>query len=225
MEAAEQPGNFKMHWGQTSLEDGFLAQAHDSFVHLSIYLSDNFFDACRMDSAIGDEADHGFAGDFAADGIKAGEEHSSRSIVDQDSDAGSGFKCADVSAFTANDSTFDFVAPEGDGSGGGFESLLTGIALDGDTDDTPGLFFSLVFRFIENGTAEITCIFEGILLDALKELGTSLGLAQSREFLELNELMAQQFSQFVLLLFNSAQAQTKVFFLLGEVLLGFDEAS
>src|SRR5437867_4368819 len=130
MEPPQQLGDFEVHRGQAGLMNRFLAQAHNRFVHLRIDLSDNFFDARRMDAPIGDETNHGFPSNFAPHGIKAGEQHRTWGVINQDGHAGSSFEGANIASLTANNAAFDFVALEGNGGGSVFESVLARVALN-----------------------------------------------------------------------------------------------
>jgi hypothetical protein len=124
--------------GRPSSIDGLLAGFEDGFVHFVGDLGDDLLDAGGMDPAVEDETLHGFAGDFAADGVEAGEDDGVGGVVDEDGDAGGGFEGADIAAFAADDAAFDVIALEGNGGGGGFEGVIAGVALDGDAEDSAG---------------------------------------------------------------------------------------
>src|SRR5262249_26177779 len=131
MEPAENFQNLEVQRRQAGFGDGLFGEAKDGFVHLLVDNGDNFLDATGMNSAIDDEALHGFASDFAADGIEAGKQNCAGGVVDEDGDAGSGFEGANVAPFAANDAAFDVVALKGNGGGGVFEGVFAGVTLNG----------------------------------------------------------------------------------------------
>ena len=135
----------------------------------ALTLRDDFLDARGMNAAVLDQALHGFAGDFAADGVEAGKQHRAGSVIDEDGDAGGGFESADVPAFAADDAAFDFVALEGNGGGGVFEGVFAGVALDGDADDAARFFFGLDLGFFQDVAGEVVGVAQRFLFDALEE--------------------------------------------------------
>jgi hypothetical protein len=137
-----------------------------------------------MNPAIDDEALHGFASDFAADGVKAGEQDCTGRVVDEDGDASGSFEGADVSALAADDAALNIVALEGNGGGGIFEGVFAGVALNGNADDAAGLFFGFGFGFVEDVAGEIAGIAQGFLLDALEKFGFGFFHCEARGALQ-----------------------------------------
>jgi len=139
MQAAKHSDDLKIHRRQAAADDGVLALLKDGVIHFLGDIADDFLDAGGVDAAIGDEPDHGFAGDLAANRIEAGEQDRAGGIINQDGNARGGFEGADVTPFAANDAAFDVIALEGNRGGCVFESVLSGVTLDGERDDAPGL--------------------------------------------------------------------------------------
>ena len=96
------------------------------------------------------------AGDLAADGIEAGEDHRLRRVVDDEVDAGSKLQRADVAAFTADDAALHVLAREIDHRDGVLRDVVGGHALNGHAEDFPG-----------SHAAELICLG----LDALDDVG------------------------------------------------------
>jgi hypothetical protein len=69
-----------------------------------------------MNPPVQNEPLHGFPSDLAPDGIESGQNNRIRSVINEHSDAGGGFKGANVPAFAADDPAFDLIAIEGDGA-------------------------------------------------------------------------------------------------------------
>src|SRR5258708_3781541 len=109
VETTQQLGNLWGYGPQSGLGYRFLSEPRNGLIHLLVDLGDNFFDASRMDTAIGDQPEHGLAGNFAANRIKAGKQHGVGAVVDENSDSGGSLKSADVTAFAANDPALDIV--------------------------------------------------------------------------------------------------------------------
>ena len=62
-----------------------------------------------MNAPVLDQPRHRFARDFAAHRVKARNHHRARGVIDEDGDAGGGFKRADIAALAVNNAAFDFI--------------------------------------------------------------------------------------------------------------------
>jgi hypothetical protein len=176
-----------------------------------------------VDAAVEDEALHGFAGDFAADGVEAGEHDGIGGIVDEDGDAGGGFEGADIAAFASDDAAFDVVALEGDGGGGGFEGMVAGVALEGEAEDAAGLVFGAGAGVIEDMAAQVGGVAEGFLFDFFEEEGAGVFGAEVGEALEFLASVGGEFIQFLEAVGDGDLVLIEVVFLFGEGLLALAE--
>jgi hypothetical protein len=59
----------------------------------------------------------------------------------------------DIAALSANDTSFDLLVGESDGSGGRLESIFAGIPLERDRQNSPGLVFGLEFGIFQDPAA------------------------------------------------------------------------
>src|SRR5204863_9463987 len=81
MMAAQQSDNVQSHGWQPGFGNGVLAKTDYGFIHLLVHLRDDLLDARWVDAAVRNEPYHGFASDFAADRVKAGQQDGARRII------------------------------------------------------------------------------------------------------------------------------------------------
>ena len=135
LQAAHQAQDLGMEVEQTELEGRCLAFLADGVFHLQLDLFDDFFDARRVDTAVGDEARDRLPGDLAPERIEARKDDGAGCVVDYELDAGGGFEGADVAALAADDASLEVVARQVDHRYGGLDGVLGGAALNGVGDD------------------------------------------------------------------------------------------
>ena len=99
---------------QAELERDRRAFLAHRLVGLVLHLLDDFFDARRMDAAVGDQPLDRLLGDLAAVGIEAGQDDRARRVVDDQVDAGGELERADVAALAADDAPLEIVARQVD---------------------------------------------------------------------------------------------------------------
>ena len=177
MQAAQQFDQFAMHGRQAQLHDRLLAGALDGLVHFLGNGRDDLLNAGGMDAAIQDEPFHGLAGDLAAHGIKTGKDDRAGGVVNEHRHAGGGLEGANVAAFAADDAAFHFLALDIDSGGGGFKTVLAGIALDGQADDLARLFFGPALGVLHDVLGKLHGVAHAFLLHLLQEGGADLALA------------------------------------------------
>src|SRR5690242_16667142 len=107
-----------------------------------------------MNPSISEQSLHRFAGHFAADGVEAGNQNGARSVIDQDRDARSGFECADVASFAADDAAFNLISLKSNRSRGVFERVFPGVTLDGDSDDLARFLLGPLFSLVNDPIAQ-----------------------------------------------------------------------
>ena len=90
--------------------DGSALTCFDDFIfYLFTYFGYYFFDTCRVDTSVGYQLMQCQASYFAANGVECRKYDSFRGIVYYDFYTGSGFKGTDVTSFTSDDTSLDFV--------------------------------------------------------------------------------------------------------------------
>jgi hypothetical protein len=113
-----------------------------------LHFGDDFFDAGRMNAAVGNELGQRLPGDLAAHGVETADDHDARRVVDDHVDARRLFKTADVAALAADDATLEIVARDRDGAGRVIRRLLGGVGqLAGTVYAAMGL--GIVNKFLE----------------------------------------------------------------------------
>ena len=131
LEAAHQPEDLRMQIVQAELEGHRRAFLAHRLVGLVLHLLDDFFDARRVDAAVGDQPLDRLLGDLAAIRIEARQDDRARRVVDDQIDAGGELERADVASLAADDAPLEIVARQIDDRDGRFDRVLGGAALDG----------------------------------------------------------------------------------------------
>ena len=116
-----------------------LAGLYDFFLNLLAHFVYYLLNACGMDAAVGHELMERQAGDFAAHRVEAGEHDGLGGIVDDNLNACSGLKGADVAALAADDAALDFIAVDMEHRHGILDCGFGSNALDCLNHDTLGL--------------------------------------------------------------------------------------
>ncbi len=169
-EAAENGEDFVVDAGQIQAVDGFLAVADDFGVDAGLGLGEVIFDAGGVDASVLDEAFEGDFGDFAADGIEAGNEEGIGGFVDQQSGAGDGFEAFDVAAFAPDDAALHVLAGEADGGGGDIALGAACDALHRGDEEGAGLVLDLFFGTFEEFAAVVPDFVLAFAADFFEEL-------------------------------------------------------
>ena len=194
-------------------------QIHDSLVALALHLDlqlaaalvDGLLDAGRVDTAIGDQALEGHAGDLTAGLVKAGQGDGFRRIIDDEVAAGGGLEGADVAAFTADDAALHLVAGQRHHADGGFAGGIGGAAGDGLADQLTGDVVALVLHVGLVG-ADLHGLFVGqLVVHLLQQHGAGILLAHGGYGLQLFGLTHFQLFQLVQAGFHGLGAALEVF--------------
>ncbi len=130
-EAAHQPADVGVQVVKAEVEcDGFTFLAH-RLVGFVLHFLDDFFDARRVDAAVGDQTLDGLLGDLAAVGIEARQDDRARRVVHDEIDAGRHLERADVAALASDDAALEIVARQVDDRHRRLDGVLARAALDG----------------------------------------------------------------------------------------------
>lgn len=132
----------------TNLENSSLTFLTDGFFYFLLCLLYDFFDSCRMDTAIDDQLFKGNTCYLTAYRIEAGQYDRFRRIIDDQLDTGQLLQCPDVSSFTANDSTLHFIIRQLYNRYGGLCHLVCRAALDGINDIIPANLLTLFLGLV-----------------------------------------------------------------------------
>ena len=178
VELAEEGDEFGVDGGEVEAGDGFFAEDGKVVADFVVGLEDEFLDAGGVDAAVGDEAFEGEAGDFAADGVEAGDEDGVGGFVDHEGDAGGGLEGLDVAAFAADDAAFHFLIGEADEGGADFGGDDGGEALEGVDEDAAAFVLQFGFGAVAEFVAEVAQLGGGLGADLLAEGGAELLLVE-----------------------------------------------
>ena len=127
------------------LQHGALALGPDDLLHLPFRLLHHLLDAGGVDTAVGDQALQGDAGDFPADGVVAGDGDGLRRVVDDEFRSGEGFQSANVAAFPADDAPLHLVVGERNDGHGHLAGVICRAALNGGGNHLTGDVVCLLF--------------------------------------------------------------------------------
>src|SRR5688572_26765046 len=98
-----------MYAMQAEIEDRLLARFLADLVDFLLGLADAFFDSRRVNAAILDERADRDACDLAAYRVEARNRDRLGGVIDDHVDAGRGFERSDVTAFAADEATFEII--------------------------------------------------------------------------------------------------------------------
>ena len=119
LQTAKRLDQFRIHTADAAFHDSLFTGFTDRLIHFFLRLCHDLFDAGRMDTAILDKTFQRKTRDFTADRIKARQDDSFRSIINDEIDAGQRFDGTDISAFTTNDASLHlFIRKSHDGNCG-----------------------------------------------------------------------------------------------------------
>ncbi len=109
-----------------------------------------------MDTPVGNELMEREARNFPTDGVESGEDYSLRCVVNNDFYSCSSFEGADVSAFTTDDASFDFVRVNLENGNGVFDCGFCSHSLDALHNDSLSLFVCRHLGFVHD-IVDIAC--------------------------------------------------------------------
>ena len=86
----------------THIDASALACFHNLVLHLLLHLSNDFFDACRVDTAIGHQLMECQTADFTTDGVEGTDDDGFWRVIHHDFSTSGSLQGTDVTAFTTN---------------------------------------------------------------------------------------------------------------------------
>ena len=166
---------------------------------LRLDLLDDLFDARRMDAAVGDQALEGDAGDLAAVGIEAGEDHRLGRVVDDQVDAGGELEGADVAPLAADDPALHLVARQLDDRDRGLRDVVRSQPLHGEPHQPLRLAVALFPGLVLDAFHQVGGVDARLVLEAAGQLVLGLLRGQAGDLLEAVALLGDQPGGFDLL--------------------------
>ena len=100
---------FRMQTVDTQVDGCTFTGFDNFFFHLFANFSHHFLDTSRMDTSVGHKLMQCQTGNFTANRVEGRKNDSFRSVVNNDFNAGSGFQSTDVTSFTSDNTSFDFI--------------------------------------------------------------------------------------------------------------------
>ena len=179
------------------LEDRLFARLADLIIHFLAGLFHHFLNAGGMDAAVHDQALHGDAGDLAPHRVKRADDDRLGGVVDDEVDAGSRLKGADVPALAADDAALHVVVGQVDDADGAFRHVVGGALLNGQRDNVPRLLFAFFPGPGLNVPNHGGGVVIRILLHPLDQHLTGLVLRHARNALQLLQLLVLAFFQLI----------------------------
>ena len=177
---------------QAELEGDRGAFLAHRLVGLVLDLLDDFFDARRVDAAVGDQPLDRLLGDLAAVGIEAGEDDRARRVVDDQIDAGGELERADVAPLAADDAALQIVARQIDDRDGRLDRVLGAAALDGFGDVLLGAVDRRLARFGVEPLQQVRRVVARVALDLLEQQLLGLVGGQAGDAFELVLLLRRR---------------------------------
>ena len=150
-----------------------------------------------MDAAVHDQALHGDAGDLAPHRVKRADDDRLGGVVDDEVDAGSRLKGADVPALAADDAALHVVVGQVDDADGAFRHVVGGALLNGQRDNVPRLLFAFFPGPGLNVPNHGGGVVIRVLLHPLDQHLTGLVLRHARNALQLLQLLVLAFFQLI----------------------------
>ena len=110
------------------------------FFHLFAYFSYHLFDTGRMDTSVSHKLMQGQTGNFTANRVEGRKNDCFRSIVYNDFNTGSSFQSTDITSFTSDNTSLDFIRFDMEYCNRVFNGSFRSHPLDRLDNDTFGFF-------------------------------------------------------------------------------------
>ena len=98
-----------IHAADTDVVDGLFARFEDTGIDVGLGLAHDFFDAPRVDPAVGDQTLEGEPAHLAPDRLEAGYDDRVGGVIDDDVHAGRRLERADVPSLAADDAALHLI--------------------------------------------------------------------------------------------------------------------
>ena len=191
-------------FGVQIVDTGFKRRAFafnlDGVVNLAASLFNHVFNAGRMDAAVGNQLFERKPCDLTADGIERGNRDGLRGVVDDEVNAGDGFKGADVAALAADDAALHFIVGQRNDGDGGLGGMVCRAALDGGGDDLAGRLIGLLLHLRFDLLDLHRSFVAHVVFDVLEDIGLGFVLRQAGDLFQNLHLAALERIDLFLLL-------------------------
>ena len=197
------------------------AQIHDRLLAFPLHgqfqfpaaLVHRLLDAGGMDTAVGNQALQGHAGNLTAGLIKAGQGDGFRRVVDDQVTAGGGLQSTDVAALTADDTALHLIVGQRDNTDRRLAGGIGGTAGNGLAHHLTGHIVALVLEVgLIGGNAHRLLVGE-FLIQALQQHGTGVLLGHAGDGFQLLGLAQLELFQLVQAGFHQLTALFQILFL------------
>ena len=142
---------FRMNTADTAFQYRCLTGFDDGSIHFPFCLGHYFFNTGRMDSSILDQCFQGYAGNFPAYRIKAGQNNRFRCVINNEVNPGKCFQSTNIAPFAANNAPLHFFIRQRNNRNRSFRNGIRRITLDGGCQNLSGnlvrIRLNIRFRF------------------------------------------------------------------------------
>ena len=149
----------------------------------------HFFDTGRMNTTIVNQFFQSNAGNFTTNRIKAGNNNSFRSIVDNQVDTGQSFQSADVTTFTTDNTAFHFIIGQTYNRNSSFCNMVSGTTLDSQRNNLASFLISLILCLLLQILNQHCGLMFNLVLQRLQKLLFSFVTGQAGQTLQLCQLL------------------------------------
>ena len=218
-QAAQQLNQFGVQTMHSDSKGSLFAGFLNLLLNLFLCLFNHFLNAGRMNTTIINQFFQSDTGNLAAYRIKAGNNNSLRSIIDNQINAGQGFQSTDVTAFTTDNAALHFIVRQAYYGNGGFRYMVCCTTLNCQGDNFSCLAVSLILSLLLQILNHHSRFVLNLVLEGLQQLLLCFVTGQSGNTLQFNLTF---FQHCLSLLLSSVQALflgSQLFFLAFE---GFD---
>ena len=136
-----------------------------------------------MNSSVLDQADHGFSGNLAFNGVEPGKHNGVGRVVDQHRDACGGLEGSDIAPLPADNPPLDLlVAVQQNGGRCSLVSVFAGVALYSQPNDPTRFFLCMIFCTVNDGLGNLTRLHLGFVSNDFKKTIPRIVRAQAGNF-------------------------------------------
>ena len=154
---------FRMQSVNAQVDGSTFTGFYDFFFYLFAHFGYHFLNTCRVNTSVRYQLMQGQTSHFATYRIECGKNDCFRSIVYNDFYTGSRFQSTDITAFTTDDASFDFIGLNMEYGYGIFNSCLCRYSLDRLYYDSFGFFAGRQFRIVHDIVDVRLCLCLGFL--------------------------------------------------------------
>ena len=134
----------------SQIDHGTLTGLYDLVFHLLLHLRYHLLDTSRMDTSVGHKLMQCQTGNFTSNRVECGKNDCFRSIINNDFHTGGCFQSTDITSFTSDDTSFDFIRFDMEYRYGVFYCSFRSYPLDRLDNDTFCFFAGSQFGIIHN---------------------------------------------------------------------------